>query len=306
MANILEMVKYNADGLIPAVTQDIRTDEVLMVAYMNKESLEKTIETGLAHYYSRSRRKLWLKGETSGHYQKVRSISIDCDGDTLLLKVEQTGAACHTGHRSCFFTRFDVNELKAGTTAGNINEIMAASTFGNISELKTGTTVVDINEFKAGAADNTGGGVSGNTAAAVNSAGVCADAAKAADAVDDVNGPYAVCDAKKPAAACDEGKPDEFDQIPGPEVLGEVFGTILDRLAHPKEGSYTNYLFTKGLDKILKKIGEEASEVVIASKNGSAEEIRAEVADLFYHIMVLLAQQGMSLNDIYIELKKRA
>ncbi|HEY8348422.1 MAG TPA: phosphoribosyl-AMP cyclohydrolase, partial [Clostridia bacterium] len=106
MTNIPDLVKFNRDGLVPVITQDIRTDEVLMLAYMNEEALNETIRTGMAHYYSRSRQKLWLKGETSGHYQKVRSISVDCDGDALLIKVEQTGAACHTGHRSCFFTKF--------------------------------------------------------------------------------------------------------------------------------------------------------------------------------------------------------
>ncbi len=237
MANILEMVKYNAEGLIPAVTQDIRTDEVLMLAYMNEESLKKTIETGLVHYYSRSRQKLWLKGETSGHYQKVRSISVDCDGDTLLVKVEQTGAACHTGHRSCFFTRLEASELAKGA------------------------------DMKADAGTNC------NVAAGM----------------DDTGNDLAA------AGTC----------TAGPEVLGDVFAVICDRLAHPKEGSYTNYLFTKGLDKILKKVGEEACEVVIASKNGSAGDISAEIADLFYHIMVLLAQQGMTLNNIYEELKKR-
>jgi phosphoribosyl-ATP pyrophosphohydrolase/phosphoribosyl-AMP cyclohydrolase len=239
MANILEMVKYNADGLIPAVTQDIRTDEVLMLAWMNEESLKKTVETGKVHYYSRSRQKLWLKGETSGHFQKLRSISIDCDGDTLLLKVEQTGAACHTGHRSCFFTRLEADELKAGT---DMNEIYQAAAGESLQ----------VQEGQEGE-DNTVG--ERNTARA--------------------------------------------------EVLGEVFDVIADRLIHPKEGSYTNYLFAKGLDKILKKIGEEAGEVMIASKNGDRREISAEIADLMYHIMVLLAERGMSLNEIYAELDNR-
>lgn len=234
MVNILEMVKYNADGLVPAITQDIRTDEVLMLAYMNEESLRKTIETGKAHYYSRSRRKLWLKGETSGHFQQVRSISVDCDGDTLLLKVDQTGAACHTGHRSCFFTRLDANEL-----------MTAAET-----------------DQKEHAAEK----------------------------------------AQEEQAA--EMKRDANDSA-GAEVLQEVFDVISDRLAHPKEGSYTNYLFTKGLDKILKKIGEESCEVVIASKNGTSTEIKSEIADLFYHVMVLLVERGMTLQDIYGELKQR-
>lgn len=235
MPNILEMVKYNADGLVPAVTQDIRTDEVLMLAWMNEESLKKTVETGKVHYYSRSRQKLWLKGETSGHFQKLRSISIDCDGDTLLLKVEQTGAACHTGHRSCFFTRLEADELKSGADMKDIDSAVAASESKKDDESKT--------------------------AGEIRTAGV--------------------------------------------EVLGEVFDVINDRLTNPKEGSYTNYLFTKGLDKILKKIGEEAGEVMIASKNGDSREISAEIADLMYHIMVLLAERGMSLNDIYEELDHR-
>lgn len=228
MTNILNMVKFNADGLIPAVTQDIRTDEVLMLAYMNEESLRKTIETGKAHYYSRSRQKLWLKGETSGHFQQVRSISLDCDGDTLLLKVEQTGAACHTGHRSCFFTRLDADVLKAGAEQDGTASIQAPAA---------------------------------TTQAAGNTAGA--------------------------------------------EVLQEVFDVISDRLAHPKEGSYTNYLFSKGLNKILKKIGEEACEVVIASKNEARGEIKAEIADLLYHVMVLLVERGMTLQDVYEELKQR-
>ncbi len=248
MANILEMVKYNADGLIPAVAQDIRTDEVLMLAYMDEEALKMTIETGKVHYFSRSRQKLWLKGETSGHFQKVRSISVDCDSDTLLLKVEQTGAACHTGHRSCFFTRLEPDELKAGATIGG--------TEGS-DTIETSPCVTEKLMEEA---------------------------------------------AKYPAAENAETK---SEQIVGAEVIGEVFDVISDRKAHPKEGSYTNYLFTKGLDKILKKIGEEACEVVVASKNGAREEISSEIADLMYHIMVLLAERGMSLDDIYAELSSR-
>lgn len=247
MPNILEMVKYNADGLVPAITQDIRTDEVLMLAYMNEESLKKTIETGNVHYYSRSRQKLWLKGETSGHFQKVRSISIDCDGDTLLLKVEQTGAACHTGHRSCFFTRLEADELRTGADMKDIDMQGKAADVQNVATVPESSTAYEQDKAAAGA--------QGSTA--------------------------------------------------GPELLEEVYEVIKDRLKNPKEGSYTNYLFTKGLDKILKKIGEEASEVVIASKNGDNAEISAEIADLLYHVMVLLAERRMSLNDIYEELNHR-
>lgn len=259
MPNILEMVKYNADGLIPAVTQDIRTDEVLMLAYMNEESLKKTIETGKAHYFSRSRQKLWLKGETSGHFQKVRSISIDCDSDTLLLKVEQTGAACHTGHRSCFFTRLEADELKAGA---------------NIGEAQGDVSLVSLPS------------VSGDT----RERSPCVTEKLMEEAVE------------YPAVEKIEA---ESGRIAGAEVLGEVFDVISDRMVHPKEGSYTNYLFTKGLDKILKKIGEEACEVVIASKNGARDEISSEIADLLYHIMVLLAERGLTLDDIYAELSNR-
>ena len=244
MSDILEQVKFNIDGLIPAVTQDIRTDEVLMLAYMNEESLRKTMETGMVHYYSRSRQKLWLKGETSGHFQKVRSISVDCDGDTLLIKVEQTGAACHTGHHSCFFTKLDAEELKSRA----------------MQEPGTGDSMED--------------------AITVNSSGQSFTSAEQ----DENTGDFGTS---------------------GPVVLQEVYDVISDRLAHPREGSYTNYLFTKGLDKILKKVGEEACEVVIAAKNGSREDIKAEVADLMYHIMVLLVERGMTLQDVYEELDQR-
>jgi len=112
--NIFDVLKFDDKGLIPVVTQDNRTDEVLMVAYMNREAVEKSLETGMVHYWSRSRNKLWLKGETSGHFQKIKSISYDCDGDTLLVKVEQTGAACHTGHRSCFYRKFNLEDAQGG------------------------------------------------------------------------------------------------------------------------------------------------------------------------------------------------
>ena len=258
MANILEMVKFNADGLVPAVTQDIRTDEVLMLAYMNEESLRKTIETGKVHYYSRSRQKLWLKGETSGHFQQVRSISVDCDGDTLLLKVEQTGAACHTGHRSCFFTRLDADELKEGS-------------------FKDGQSVSEATTAEC----RENGGQAGNGQPEDGRMEGLQAAEEQVEGDRTINGQA------------------------GSEVLEEVFKVISDRRVNPKEGSYTNYLFGKGLDKILKKIGEEACEVVIAAKNGSSDEIKAEIADLLYHIMVLLAERGMALEDVYGELRQR-
>ena len=198
--------KLNEDGLLPVVVQDYRTDEVLMVAYMNEEAFQQTCQTGRMTYYSRSRQSLWLKGETSGHYQYVRSLSADCDWDTLLAKVEQVGVACHTGAYSCFFRPI----LEDGG-----NENCSAQVFENLERV------------------------------------------------------------------------------------------IADRKANPKEGSYTNYLFDKGIDKILKKVGEEATEIVIAAKNPDPEEIKYEVADFLYHVMVLLAERGVAWQDIVDELARR-
>ncbi len=199
-------LKPDRAGLIPCVVQDYRNDEVLMVAWMNEESFNATMDTGLMTYYSRSRRSLWVKGETSGHYQYVRYIAADCDRDTLLARVEQIGAACHTGSRSCFFTP------------------------------------------------------------------LCGSAEK-----------------KK--------SPDR--------VLQDVMEVVLDRKANPKEGSYTNYLFDKGIDKILKKVGEENTEIIIAAKNPNPEEIKYEIADYLYHLTVLMAERGVSWGEIADELSRR-
>ncbi len=198
--------KTDERGLIPVVTQDYRTGEVLMVAYMNEESFRKTLETGKMVYYSRSRQELWLKGETSGHFQYVKSMSVDCDKDTLLAKVSQIGAACHTGNPSCFYTPL----------------------FGK-----------------------------------------------------------------------------DYDEKNPLLVLESVMNTIQDRKIHPKEGSYTNYLFDKGIDKILKKVGEEAAEIIIASKNPNPEEIKYEISDFLYHVMVLMAVKGVNWEEITEELAHR-
>ena len=198
--------KKNSDGMVPVVVQDYRTDEVLMLAYMNEEAFDTTVNTGRMTYFSRSRNELWTKGMTSGHIQYVKSLTADCDFDTILAKVSQVGVACHTGNPTCFF-----------------NEIVKKE-------------YVEKNPLK---------------------------------------------------------------------VLEDVYGIILDRKANPKEGSYTNYLFDKGIDKILKKVGEEATEIVIAAKNPEPEEIKYEISDFLYHMMVLMAEKGVTWEDITQELSQR-
>lgn len=224
-ANIefLSELKFDEKGLVPAIIQDYKTNAVLMLGYMNRESIEKSLQTGKVHFYSRSRQKLWQKGETSGHFQYIKSISADCDRDTLLVKVEQVEAACHTGSYTCFFNVLEDGKLVEKSIPAE-NGQMAADTFDGD------------------------------------------------------------CKAK---------------------ILQQVYNVVADRLVNPKEGSYTNYLFENGLDKILKKVGEETAEVIIAAKNKSIDEIRYEVADLFYHIIVLLVDRKMALDDIYDELKRR-
>ena len=198
--------KTNDQGLIPVIVQHYKTQEILMLAYMNEESFYETIKTGKMTYFSRSRQELWCKGDTSGHYQYVKELSLDCDNDTILAKVHQVGAACHTGSYSCFF-----KEL---------------------------------------------------------------------------------------------AKKDYIDTNPL-TILQEDFETIENRKKNPKEGSYTNYLFTQGIDKILKKCGEEASEIIIAAKNPNAEELKYEIADFLYHMMVLMAECGLTWEDITRELANR-
>lgn len=198
--------KLNSDGLIPVIVQHYRTQEILMLAYMNEEAFDYTIKTGKMTYFSRSRQSLWVKGETSGHFQYVKSLTIDCDKDTLLAKVDQVGAACHTGNHTCFF------QPLVGT---------------------------------------------------------------------------------------------DYDENNPLQVFENVYNTIVDRKEHPKEGSYTNYLFEKGIDKILKKVGEEATELVIAAKNPNPEEVKYEMSDFLYHAMVLMVEKGINWEDIVRELANR-
>ncbi|WP_391571981.1 bifunctional phosphoribosyl-AMP cyclohydrolase/phosphoribosyl-ATP diphosphatase HisIE [Cohnella sp.] len=203
-------IKWDADGLVPTVVQDALSKEVLMLAYMNEESLQKSLESGQTWFWSRSRGELWNKGATSGHTQQIESLHYDCDGDTLLVKVRQNGPACHTGAYSCFY--------REGT----------------------------------------------------------AHASEAAAQQEDRFGP-----------------------------LSRLEATIAQRDAERPEGAYTTYLFEKGVDKILKKVGEETAEVIIAAKNRDGDELRCESADLIFHLMVLLREQGIPFDDVLKELEFR-
>ncbi len=200
----ISSVKFDEKGLVPAIAQDASDGTVLMLAYMNAASLQATIDSGYATYWSRSRNALWKKGETSGHLQKVMGMRYDCDGDALLLTVEQTGPACHTGERCCFFNTIIEGEIP-----------------------------------------------------------------------------------------------------PTSAVLQDVYAVIQDRMAHPKEGSYTNYLLAKGVEKIAKKVGEEATETVIAAIQNDADALCYEAGDLCYHLLVLLAERGVPLSKLWQELASR-
>lgn len=198
----IESLKFDENGLIPAIVVDAKTSKVLTLAYMNRESLKISMEEGKTCFWSRSRKELWRKGETSGNYQHIVKITADCDRDALTVLVEKDGPACHTGADSCF------------------NEEIYHS---------------DLNEFS----------------------------------------------------------------------LGGLMSLIEGRKSEKKEGSYTTYLFEKGIDKILKKVGEEATEVIVAGKGDDKAETIYEISDLAYHVMVLMVQMGISIDDIKSELASR-
>ncbi len=202
---LLASLAFDDQGLIPVVVQDVYSDQVLMMAYMNLEALKETLKTKQATYFSRKRKTLWVKGKTSGNTQTVKSLSLDCDGDTLLMKVKQKGVACHKNKLTCFHTPILENETK-----------------------------------------------------------------------NDEN------------------------------VLFKLYNTVKDRYNAPKEGAYTTYLFNEGVNKILKKVGEESSEVIIASKDNDNLETILEISDLMYHLMVLMVNQGIEFSSILKELKKRS
>lgn len=199
------IISWDSDGLAPAIIQDARTGEVRMLGYVSRESLQLTVETGYMHFYSRSRKQLWKKGETSGNVLEVADLHVDCDGDTILARVIPHGPTCHTGAESCFYQP--------------------------LASLQ----------------------------------------------------PVSV----------------------GPEILGRIDRVIASRQAEMPEDSYTTYLFTEGIDKIGKKIGEEAAEVIIAAKNGDPEPLASEAADLLYHLLVMLRATGVNLDDVWNTLESR-
>ncbi|MCX5736494.1 MAG: bifunctional phosphoribosyl-AMP cyclohydrolase/phosphoribosyl-ATP diphosphatase HisIE [candidate division NC10 bacterium] len=215
-----ENLRFDANGLIPAIAQDAENGQVLMHAYMNAEAVARTIESGLAHYYSRSRGRLWQKGEESGHVQRVRSIRYDCDEDTLLLAVEQVVAACHTGHRSCFY-----RELPG---------------------------------------------------------------------------------ADRPSGEVSEPRFDPAAVYSGLGILAEIYAVIQDRKARPpSEGSYVASLLSQGPDQALKKIAEDAAEVLLAAKEENREQFIYEMADLWFHSLIVLAQSEIRPEEIAQELGRR-
>lgn len=208
---IISKLKFNDDGLIPAIIQDVSTLQVLMLAYMNRETVELSLAKGETHFWSRSRQEVWHKGQTSGNTQKIQSVQLDCDGDALLLKVQPSGPACHTGAQSCFHQPLFLADSVVLESAGTLLETV--------------------------------------------------------------------------------------DQL----VL-----TIKSRWQQRPEGSYTSYLFNQGRDKILKKIGEESAETIVAAKNQSKSELTLESADLFFHLLVLLINEGVEFTDVLTELDRRA
>lgn len=199
-------LKLNSDGMVPVIVQDYRTDEVLMLAYMNEEAFMTTLHIGKMTYYSRSRKELWTKGLTSGHVQYVKSLTADCDYDTILAKVSQVGAACHTGSRSCFFNNIVKKEY------------------------------IEKNPLK---------------------------------------------------------------------VLEELYGVIEECRNEPKEGSYTNYLFEQGTDKILQKVGEDCTDIILSAKNPDPETIKYKIADFLYHCIILMVEKGVTWEEITNELTQR-
>ena len=264
---LFDKIKYDENGLVPVVAQEAESGNVLMLAYMNREALQRTVEMGLP-IITAGAGKASEKGETSGHVQEVLSISPDCDNDSLLIKVRKRKPPAIRA----LFMLFNEYDADGG--------------------VRTAEKVFDPEkvypaEQKANAADP------GIQAAYTAGQKSCAADQNAYGAGQKAN------DTVHKANAADQGA---YAAVSG--ILNELFDVITDRKNNPREGSYTCYLFEKGLDKILKKVGEECSEVIIASKNESRSDLVYEIADLFYHVLVLMAERGLKPEDIYEELKR--
>ena len=229
---MLETIRFDDRGLVPAVVQDSATGEVLMLAYMNADSMARTLQTGETWFWSRSREELWNKGATSGNRQRVVEMRMDCDGDALVVRVEPDGPACHTGERTCF------HKPIAGEAPRPPERAVSAPKAKPLAA--PALALVDMSSMELGI------------------------------------------------------------------QLNHLYTLIQRREAERPEGSYTTYLFNSGLDKILKKLGEEATETVIAAKNGSPKEMVAEISDLLYHLLVLMVERGIELKDVCGELSARA
>lgn len=281
----LEAVRYNGNGLVPAIAQDEDTKDVLMLAYMNEEALKLSIATSFATYYSRSRRALWKKGETSGHYQHIVSIAVDCDGDCILMKVKQTEVACHTGKFTCFYRKLD-NTIN--TTVPTKKEPDTALT----QKIET-QRILSISEPPAS-----------YNATHNSKSPIISEPADTYD-TSSVSEPTASYNASQNGNSSMISEPAATYNTSMTDVLKDLLYVITDRRNNPREGSYTSSLFLKGMDKIAKKVGEEAAEVIIAAKNNSRKEITYEASDLIYHLMVLLVESGVHIDDIYNELKNR-
>ncbi|HWQ74532.1 MAG TPA: phosphoribosyl-AMP cyclohydrolase [Syntrophomonas sp.] len=281
-------IKFDAHGLVPAIIQDARSGQVLMLAYMDAAALDKTLANGQTWFYSRSREQLWMKGESSGHVQQVKEILYDCDGDTLLIKVEQTGAACHTGHYSCFYRDRDGREVEPqvfdpATVYGSQGTVPPLPPDSHDREQDGAATANRAAISTQAAAQNQGAELRGlNPATAATPAGGCGH-----------EGGAQACNSEMTGAKADSA------------ILFELYDVIKERQAQLPEGSYTTYLFTKGIDKILKKVGEENAEVIIAAKNRSRSELVYETSDLLYHLLVLLVEQDVTLDEIFAELASR-
>lgn len=223
----IDELKFDEYGLLPAIVQDATTREVLTLAYANAESLKRTLETNETWFWSRSRKELWHKGETSGNTQRVVAIFLDCDQDALMLLVEPAGPACHTGERTCFHNTIETASVSVLTSQ--------------------------------------------------------------------VPGPAGTAEMRADAAV-----PEDLGGL-----LDQLYALIESRRQQRPNGSYTTYLFNEGLDKILKKLGEEATETIIAAKNPESAPLVAETADLLYHLLVMLVERGVNLNEIRLELTRR-